>query len=132
MEFFVKSFRKTAVTPRKKTGNNGERLAENFLKKRKKYIILEKNWRHKNGEIDIIAQDGAVTVFVEVRTRQRNALVSGYFSVNKKKKSALKPVLEAYISQNYLQFFRFDVIEIACDGNVRTLFHYENIPIFSG
>ncbi|MDR0590701.1 MAG: YraN family protein [Puniceicoccales bacterium] len=132
MEFFVKFFRKTALTPRQKTGNDGEKLAENFLKKRKKYKILEKNWRHKSGEIDIIAQDGAVTVFVEVRARQKNALVSGYFSVTKKKKSALKPVLEAYIGQNYLQFFRFDVIEIACDGSTRTLFHYENIPIFSG
>ncbi|MDR1435311.1 MAG: YraN family protein [Puniceicoccales bacterium] len=111
-------------------GNDGEKLAVNFLKKTKKYKILERNWRHKKGEIDIIAQDGEITVFVEVRTRQRNALVSGYFSVTKKKKSALRPVLLEYINQNYLQYFRFDVIEIAYDGNNHELFHYENIPFF--
>jgi putative endonuclease len=118
------------VTPKQAIGNGGEKLAVNFLKKKKKYKIIEKNWRHGNGEIDIIARDGEVTVFVEVRTRRKNALVSGYFSVTKKKKAALRPVLEAYIGQNYLQFFRFDVIEVAHDGAAHALFHYENIPIF--
>jgi putative endonuclease len=116
-------------TPKRKKGNEGEKLAEKFLKK-KEYKILEKNWRHKNGEIDIIAQDGEVAVFVEVRTRQKDALVSGYFSVTKKKKNALKPVLQAYISQNYLQYFRFDIIEIAYDEKNFEIFHYENISFF--
>jgi putative endonuclease len=118
------------LTQKQETGDEGEELAVKFLKKRKKYKILEKNWRHKNGEIDIIARDGEVTVFVEVRTRQKDALVSGYFSVTKKKKNALKPVLQAYISQNYLQYFRFDIIEIAYSGRSFEIFHYENIPFF--
>jgi putative endonuclease len=112
-------------------GCGGEKLALDFLKRKKKYKILEKNWRHKSGEIDIIAQDGEVTVFIEVRTRRRNALVSGYFSITKKKKAALKPVLMEYIGQNYLQFFRFDVVAVAYGDNSHELFHYENIPIFS-
>jgi putative endonuclease len=118
------------LTGKQETGNEGENLAANFLRKKKKYKILEKNWRHKNGEIDIIAQDGEVTVFVEVRTRQKDALVSGYFSVTKKKKNALKPVLKAYISQNYLQYFRFDIVEIAYDGENFEIFHYENVSFF--
>ncbi|MDR0740131.1 MAG: YraN family protein [Puniceicoccales bacterium] len=118
------------LTQKQETGNEGEKLAVNFLRKRKKYKIIEKNWRHKNGEIDIIAQDSTVTVFVEVRTRQKSALVSGYFSITKKKKSALKPVLEAYINRNYLQYFRFDVIEIVRDRENVEIFHYENVPFF--
>ncbi|MDR1590684.1 MAG: YraN family protein [Puniceicoccales bacterium] len=119
-----------ALTQKQETGNEGEKLAVNFLRKKKKYKIIKKNWRHKSGEIDIIAQDGAVTVFVEVRARRKDALVSGYFSITKKKKNALKPVVEAYISQNYLQYFRFDVIEIVCDRENFEIFHYENIPFF--
>ncbi|MDR2628682.1 MAG: YraN family protein [Puniceicoccales bacterium] len=118
------------LTRKQETGNEGEKIAVNFLKKKKKYRIIEKNWRYKNGEIDIIAQDDAITVFVEVRTRQKDALVSGYFSITKKKKSSLKPVLEAYINRNYLQYFRFDVVEIVLDRENVEIFHYENVPFF--
>jgi putative endonuclease len=118
------------LTKKQEIGDDGENFALRFLKKRKKYKILERNWRYKNGEIDIIALDGEVVVFVEVRTRQKDALVSGYFSVTKKKKRALKPVLQEYIHQNYLQYFRFDVIEIAYDHGGHELFHYENVPLF--
>jgi putative endonuclease len=128
--FFVKFIREIMLTRKQETGNEGEKLAAIFLKKKKKYRIIEKNWRHKSGEIDIIAQDGAVTVFVEVRTRQKNALVSGYFSITKKKKSSLKPAFQAYINRNYLQYFRFDIVEIVRDWENIEIFHYENIPFF--
>jgi len=53
---------------RKSLGNLGENLA---LKKLKNsgYKILERNFRSKFGEIDIIAQEGDVLVFIEVKTR---------------------------------------------------------------
>ena len=50
------------------TGSTGENLAQEYLKN-KNYTILFTNWRHKRSEIDIIAQDGKVIVFVEVKTR---------------------------------------------------------------
>lgn len=50
------------------SGNLGERIASEFLKK-KGYKILGRNFRSKFGEIDIIAQEGGVLVFVEVKTR---------------------------------------------------------------
>jgi putative endonuclease len=50
------------------TGSSGEYLAQEYLKN-KNYTILFINWRHKRSEIDIIAQDGKVIVFVEVKTR---------------------------------------------------------------
>lgn len=52
----------------KKTGNKGEDLACNYLQKHG-YKILERNFRIRGGEIDIIAKDGDQIVFVEVKAR---------------------------------------------------------------
>lgn len=49
-------------------GSRGEDLACKFLKKNG-YKILERNYRIRGGEIDIVAKDGSVLVFVEVKTR---------------------------------------------------------------
>jgi len=53
---------------RKNLGKLGEKLAIKLLK-RNKYKILERNFRSKFGEIDIIAQESDSLVFVEVKTR---------------------------------------------------------------
>ena len=50
------------------SGNYGESLAVNFLKKQG-YKILERNYRIRGGEIDIVARDGEFLVFVEVKAR---------------------------------------------------------------
>ena len=52
-------------------GKRGEQLAVSFLEK-KGYQILATNWRHRRAEIDIIAMDEDVLVFVEVKTRNNN------------------------------------------------------------
>jgi putative endonuclease len=49
-------------------GNKGEELACQYLKKQG-YLILERNFRIRDGEIDIIAKDKNILVFVEVKTR---------------------------------------------------------------
>ena len=53
---------------RLKLGREGEDAAEAYLKK-KGYRIVEKNFRCKLGEIDIIAELGGVVVFIEVKAR---------------------------------------------------------------
>ncbi len=50
-------------------GSWGEEIAENYIKK-KGYSIIERNFRCKLGEIDLIAYDGKQLVFIEVKTRQ--------------------------------------------------------------
>ena len=52
-------------------GKKGEILAKDFLIA-KNYTILFMNWRYKHSEIDIIAQDGKMIVFVEVKSRKNN------------------------------------------------------------
>ncbi len=53
---------------RQTTGIIGEKLAAEFLT-RQGYQFIEKNYRCKEGEIDIIANNGPFLVFVEVRTK---------------------------------------------------------------
>ncbi len=50
------------------TGNYGEDLACKFLKENG-YTIIERNYRIRGGEIDIVAKEGDSLVFVEVKTR---------------------------------------------------------------
>lgn len=52
----------------KNTGNLGEELAVDYLKKQG-YKILQRNYRIRGGEIDIIAMDRDYLVFIEVKTR---------------------------------------------------------------
>lgn len=52
----------------KSIGNYGEDLACEYLKKQG-YKILERNYRIRGGEIDIVCKDGGYLVFVEVKTR---------------------------------------------------------------
>ncbi len=55
----------------KKLGQDGEDFAVDFLKSRG-YEILEKNYRAKCGEIDIVAREAGIIVFIEVKTRQED------------------------------------------------------------
>lgn len=113
-------------------GEFGEREAGKLLKK-KGMKVLRRNWRAGKDEIDLIAQDGPVLVFVEVRTRQADALVSGYHSVRGKKKQALLRVCKAYINRSKPRppHFRLDIIEVRLGiSNDFTIHHFENIPLF--
>ncbi len=66
-------------------GREGERRVAEYLR-RKGYIILRRNWRDSRfGEIDIIAENRENIVFVEVKTRSGDAIVSGVQAIDRKK-----------------------------------------------
>ncbi len=97
-------------------GTAGEISAVNFLKK-KGYKILDVNYKTKFGEIDIIAQDGKIIVFVEVKKRETLAYGRPIEAVNFRKQQKIKRVAEFYLMvkrQTYADC-RFDVIEILGD-----------------
>jgi putative endonuclease len=62
-----------AVDGRGELGRRGEALAESFLRAQE-YTIVAKNYRCRAGEIDLVALDGSVLVFVEVRSRRGSLL----------------------------------------------------------
>jgi putative endonuclease len=99
--------------PRSRLGRRGEDFAFELLKK-KGYKILERNYKSHLGEIDIIAREGKVLAFVEVKTRLTSDFGSAKWAVGPKKQRKLSMVALDYLKQHALsdQPARFDVIAI--------------------
>jgi putative endonuclease len=105
------------------TGSSGEYLAQEYLKN-KNYTILFINWRHKRSEIDIIAQDGKVIVFVEVKTRTNLSFghPENFVDANKIKK--MQQAADAYIELfDWQGELRFDVIAVEKNNKIT---HFED------
>lgn len=121
------------------TGEAGERRAEAFLRARG-YRVLARNWRNprdRRDELDLVCRDGDILVFVEVKTRAANALVSGFYAVDGRKKEVVRRAADAYMKAlapiNRPNTFRFDVVEVSSDFSDGDLGvrQYENVPLFS-
>ena len=97
-------------------GSEKEAIAASFLL-RKKYEILEKNYRQKSGEIDLIAkdpEDGAI-VFVEVKYRRKTEKGFPEEAVTRYKQQRIYRTAEWYLLTRKLPVFtrcRFDVVSI--------------------
>lgn len=95
-----------------RTGQNGEEAAAIFLQEQG-YTILQKNYRHRRAEIDIIALQNEVLVFVEVKTRTTAVFGFPEAAVGAKKEEQLLAAAEAYIYQTgWEKEIRFDIIAI--------------------
>jgi len=94
-------------------GRLGEELAKQRLKKLG-YRIIETNYRCPLGEIDVVAKDGDVLVFVEIKTRRDRSLGEAKEAVHKRKQGQLSKVALAYLKSNHLlgSKARFDVVAI--------------------
>lgn len=94
-------------------GKLGEDLALQHILQQQ-YQIIQRNFRCKTGEIDIIAKDRHIVVFIEVRAKTSDAYGPAYNMVTPSKHKQVKRVALHYISQQNLinTQFRFDVIGI--------------------
>lgn len=120
---------KDVAIKRKEIGAIGEKLAADYLKKRG-YKIIQRNFRCREGEIDIIAQKGEYLVFVEVRTKRNNAFGTPEESVNLSKREKLISLANAYLQacDKLPDFWRIDVVavELGPNNRVSRLEHIEN------
>ena len=98
---------------RDQLGKRGEALAEAFLK-RKGYNILERNWKGKTGELDLVAQDKKTIVIVEVKTRASEKFGAPSEAVDSHKQEQLVRVATEYLQKEkkQKQSVRFDVVSI--------------------
>jgi putative endonuclease len=120
------------------SGARGEKHAAEWLQRSRGFVLVARNWRDprdRRQEIDLVCRDGEVLVFVEVKARAADALVPGYFAVDKRKKKIMRRAIGAYLSQlaSPPRTFRFDVVEIAHTSvptAVPEVLHFENIPLF--
>ena len=108
----------------KEKGQEGERLAARFLEKQG-FRILDRNYRNRLGEIDILAEDRGTLVFVEVRTLKASAGHSPEETIQWKKQQRISRTALAYIQYKRLEDrpARFDVVSITLDGTGSTLRH---------
>lgn len=110
-------------------GSFGEQIAAKYLLQ-KGYLIIEKNFRNRWGEIDLIVKDNAILVFVEVKTRTSLKFGHPNEAVNFYKLRALKRSLEFYILKNQIDTaVRLDVISILVVNGKALLKHFKNVPI---
>lgn len=104
---------------RQKFGKESEIEAVAFLKKQG-YRIIEKNYRNRLGEIDIIATDREVISFIEVKAKRSPFFGHPKYAVTPKKQKKISMVALAYLKQTrqMQQSARFDVVTVQrCDQN---------------
>jgi putative endonuclease len=108
-------------------GREGERLAELFLKK-KGYRLVERNYRCRGGEVDLILLDRKVVVFVEVKTRTDEVFGSPLEAVEPRKQRRMILAAQLYLHQKSLheRDARFDVVGISWPGTEPVLEHIKN------
>jgi putative endonuclease len=104
----------------------GESLAIEYLTD-KGYVILETNYRNKIGEVDIIAYDKNVLVFVEVKTRLGTNYGYAFESVDSRKQKKIANTSLMYLQKNRMSDVqvRYDVIEVYPMEEERVN-HFEN------
>ncbi len=111
------------------TGNKGEELAAEYLVN-KRFLIVERNFRTRFGEIDIICYDGPILVFVEVKTKIGHDFGEPEEMVNKSKIGKIKRMGEVYLQDKGIVVgCRVDVVAIVLNtkGEVERMEHYQAV-----
>lgn len=94
-------------------GAYGEHVAAQYLT-RAGYIILARNWRCPDGEIDIVAMDGQTVVVCEVKTRSGSGFGSGLDAVTREKAARVRSLGRRWLAEfgRAETPLRFDVIAV--------------------
>jgi len=100
----------------KDIGQKGETAAAKYLRKLG-WKILEQNYRTSRGEIDLIAKDGDVLIFVEVKSYSCRSFYLPSFSIDKNKRQCIIKAAKTYLFKKNIRDTncRFDVITIYKD-----------------
>jgi len=103
---------------KKEIGQTGEDLAVTHLTQ-KGYRVVERNYRHPRGEIDIIAKDGTVLCFIEVKMRQSDRLGHPFEAITLAKQRQISRMAERYLQAHRITDVpcRFDVLAITWDSS---------------
>jgi putative endonuclease len=110
---------------RQSLGAAGEQLAADHLG-RLGYVVIDRNFRTRWGEIDIIAHVPGTLVFVEVKTRRRSARAGSPFdAVDSRKRAQVRRMAASWLAEvtdrPRAEDLRFDVIGVTVDGAGRLL-----------
>ena len=109
------------------SGAWGEDLALRYLA-RKGYALIERNYRTRYGELDLILRRGSTIVFVEVKMRRGGGFGDPRDAVTLRKQTAIRTLAEQYLSEREPEFdtLRFDVVGILVGADMARVVHVEN------
>ncbi len=107
---------------RQSLGRRGEDLACAELEKRG-YVIIDRRFRTRCGELDIVARDGGVLVFVEVKARSGSNFGTPFESITWKKRQRLSQMAASYLFVRRLAGVacRFDVVAVVERQGMQTI-----------
>jgi putative endonuclease len=108
-----------------KTGNQGEKLAADYLEK-KGFEVIARNFRFGKAEIDLIVKRDNWMIFVEVKTRSSTAFGEPEEFVDDFKGNRIFEAAEEFIyAQDWRGHIRFDIISVKLGGEV-VIEHFED------
>jgi putative endonuclease len=104
-------------------GKRGEDIALRFFRK-KGYRVVERNYRTPFGEIDLIARDGDILVFIEVKTRADIAYGRPFEAVDRRKREKMRKVALSFMKRFPAEVpARFDVLSIDMEAGREKIEH---------
>ena len=124
----------TSYDPRRLFGQEGELAAERYLR-HKGYRIVARNLRSRVGELDLIAEDGQVLVFVEVKARRTDEFGGAIYAVPQRKQEKVIQLAAQYLARHHIKdrLCRFDVILLqGGEAAVSQIEHIQNAFEVSG
>ncbi|MGH3106620.1 MAG: YraN family protein [Rubrobacteraceae bacterium] len=116
--------RRSQPLNKRSAGTWGEELALRYLTQ-KGYELVERNYRTRFGEIDLILRYGNTIVFTEVKLRRGTGFGSPLDAVTARKQAAIRSLAERYLAQKEPDFdtVRFDVVGILVREGTPRLIH---------
>lgn len=97
----------------RRTGDRGEEIALRYLGRRG-YRLVERNYRTRHGEVDLILRHGSTLVFVEVKLRRGTGFGEPVEAVTARKQERIRALAEHYLAVREPDFeeVRFDVVGV--------------------
>lgn len=99
-------------------GRRGEEAAAAFLRK-KGYKVLDRNWRARGGELDIVCQAKKTVVFAEVKTRTQGQMATPHDALTPAKRRNLVRAASEWLTRNeaWNRPCRFDLVAVVVDAD---------------
>ena len=119
-----------SADPRHHLGRTGEDLAAEHFE-RLGYDVVDRNYRTRYGELDLVCFDGETLVFCEVKTRRANRAASPWDNLHSEKRAQVRRMSAAWLAEKpgrpYAQQLRFDAVGVLFDpqGRLVALDHLE-------
>ena len=113
---------------RQTLGRYGEERAAIYLQDRG-YEILERNWRSRNGEIDLVTRDKGLIVFVEVKTRNGSGYGHPFEAITAEKVSRMRRLAADWCSAKQVSGLkvRLDAISVLISGGRVSIEHLKQV-----